>query len=159
MRKDEYLTARKELKNLCKEKQKEKAEVTMKEIRQARSEKEIWDYINKGRKLRVLTSEKVKINEWRAYFMKLLRGDGNRKISDWRWEEISEEEDEDELTDEEIRKHIRNLKKKKVTELDGIPNEAWIYMQGRTEQEWCELVKKIWKGKGIPEGSGDNFLI
>ena len=62
-----------------------------------------------------------------------------------------EEDSEQELTVEEIVGQIRNLKTQKATE-DQIPNEAWIYSTGIVTERLTEVIPKVWKGKGIPDG-------
>lgn len=42
--------------------------------------------------------------------------------------------------------------------MEGIPNEAWTCMQGRTEQELCNLMKNVWKGEGIPNDFKEGLL-
>lgn len=65
----------------------------MEEIRQVSSEKEIWGFINRGRKSRDQPSEKITLDDWRAHFIKLLKGDGNRILVTWKREEIAREEE------------------------------------------------------------------
>lgn len=60
-------------------------------------------------------------------------------LESWKPEGVINEEEEKELKEDEIKHHTRILKNGKAAGIDEIPKEAWIYMQGKTEQELCNL--------------------
>ena len=82
--KEKYLRESTEFRKICKRKQKEKAKSELEEIRKAKTEKEIWRYINKGRKQRIPISEAIGLKEWRKYFMELLNGTDRKRENMWK---------------------------------------------------------------------------
>jgi len=61
------------------------------------------------------------------------------------------EEEEDEISREEMGRVIRKLKEGKTAGGNGIVNEVWKY-GGKEIREWLwEICNKVWKGKGWPE--------
>lgn len=55
----------------------------MKEVEQAVNEREIWKIVNKGKKKKKRIEEGIKEDDWKAHFMRLLRGVKHRiKIED-----------------------------------------------------------------------------
>ena len=128
--KETYMKERAKFRRMCE--QREKAEKELEEIKRAKSEKEIWDYINRGRKKRTSASIKIKIEEWRKHFMELLNGSERKKIRGDR-EGKKKTEGEQRLRTEEIEKQMMKLKKGKATGEDNIPSEAWKYMKGETK--------------------------
>lgn len=55
------------------------------------------------------------------------------------------------MRDEEIERQIKRLKKEKTAEEDTIPNEAWIYTEGRGRGSFKKAIKKIWREGKIPK--------
>lgn len=51
------------------------------------------------------------------------------------------------MTEEEIERQIRRLKKRKAPREDNLQNEAWIYSDGATRKELKEIIKRTWKGE------------
>jgi Fic family protein len=68
------LEAKRRYRERCREKKKQKREREEKEIKEIRTEREVWKYINRERKKKEPVSEKITIQEWEEYFMKLLEG-------------------------------------------------------------------------------------
>lgn len=135
---------RAEFRRMC-EKEKE-----LKEIKRTKSEKEIWDYINRGRKERTPVSEKIKIEEWRKHFMELLNGSEckrERKEIKGDKEEKKETEGEQGHRTEEVEKQIMKLKKGKAMGEDNILSEAWKYMKRERKQKTMES-ERFGKEKG-----------
>ena len=139
---------------MCERKPRETAEKEIEKIKREKSEKEIWDYINRGRKERAPASEKIKIEKWRRHFMELLNGSESKKErKEIRADREGEKETgaEQGLRTEEIEKQVMKLKKGKATGGDNTSTEAWKYMKGETEQKIMQLVKKVWEGEGMLE--------
>lgn len=63
----------------------------------------------------------------------------------------SEERTEGEAAEEEINMIIKNLKKKKATGQDRIPNKAWTYRKEKIVKSITKCINNIQKGKKIPE--------
>ena len=57
----------------------------------------------------------------------------------------------EDMTDEEIIKQLRELKKGKAPGENGIENEAWGLMPKEIGVVMAKIMKKIWKEGGIPE--------
>lgn len=43
------------------------------------------------------------------------------------------------------------MKKKKAAGEYHIPNEVWMYSTSKIREKAIELIKKVWKGEGIPK--------
>jgi hypothetical protein len=120
-----FLEVKRRYRERCREKKKQKRERKEKEIKEIRTEREVWKYINRERKEPV--SEEITIQEWEEYFMKLLEGRKEEgKVGTQRKEKQTVTE-ETEITEEEVERHIRHLKKRKAPGWDGVQNEAWMY--------------------------------
>ena len=99
----------KEWKDLCREKEKRKKEEEETQLRNIKNEIKIWKYINKYKKKREKVANKIKKQEWRNYFRDLLNGKDVRELGEKR-QNIERDE---EVMEEEIRRAIRKVKKKK----------------------------------------------
>ncbi|KAH0813723.1 hypothetical protein GEV33_009066 [Tenebrio molitor] len=51
---------------------------------------------------------------------------------------------------EEVKRQIRNLKKKKALGRDGMQNEAWMYGTEIIVERMVELMNGVWRGEGFP---------
>jgi len=118
------------------------------ELEGVRSEGDVWKVVNKGRKRRKRVKEGIEMKEWERHFREVLGG-VERKVR--REGEERGEEEEDEISREEIGRAIRKLKEGKAAGGDGILNEIWKY-GGKEIREWLwKICNKVWKGKGWPE--------
>ncbi|KAH0811711.1 hypothetical protein GEV33_011080 [Tenebrio molitor] len=146
-----FLEAKRRYRERCREKKKQKREREEKEIKEIRTEREVWKYINRERKKKEPVSEKITIQEWEEYFMKLLEGRKEEgKVGTQRKEKQTVME-ETEITAEEVGRHIRYLKKRKAPGWDGVQNEAWMYGTERMVERMVELMNGVWRGEGFPE--------
>ncbi|XP_011862008.1 PREDICTED: uncharacterized protein LOC105558746 [Vollenhovia emeryi] len=86
--------------------------------------------------------------------------DEKKRKENERWERWAmEERSEPEISREEIRNVVRNLKNNKATGEDEIPNEAWKY-GGEKIEEWIEkMCNRIWRGEGWPEGWKEGIIV
>ena len=96
------------------------------------------------------TKEKLEI--WKEYFNKLLNTEEPRELIKKGNKEISEVAVEvEELTIEDVKKAIRNLKNNKVAGTDGIHLELIKYGGNKLLNRMYELVTQIWEEERIPE--------
>lgn len=61
--KEEYIEGKKEYRSLCERKKEERNEELIKEAREAKTQKQVWEVINKERRRRVEVNRKWQINE------------------------------------------------------------------------------------------------
>ncbi|XP_017879159.1 trichohyalin-like, partial [Ceratina calcarata] len=127
----------------------EKREKELEEIREAKTDSQIWEYINKQRKKRRGIGAEIKEEEWLDYFMKQLSGSRGRVYGERR--KVEEVESEEEITDEEIEGQIAKLKRRKAAGSDRIPAEAWILSEGKARDRIKKVIKRVWKGEGFPK--------
>ncbi|XP_068900490.1 golgin subfamily A member 6-like protein 25 [Tenebrio molitor] len=146
-----FLEAKRRYRERCREKKKQKREREEKEIKEIRTEREVWKYINRERKKKEPVSEKITIQEWEEYFMKLLEGRKEEGNVGTQRKEKQTVMEETEITAEEVGKHIRYLKKRKAPGWDGVQNEAWMYGTERMVERMVELMNGVWRGEGFPE--------
>lgn len=76
--KEEYIKGQKDYRILCEKKKKKRNEELMKEAREAKTQKQIWDVINRKRRRKVEINGKIGTGEWDNYFRELLGGSGER---------------------------------------------------------------------------------
>lgn len=147
MNREDYKEEKKGVKVFMKEKIKKKKEEEEEELRNLKSETEVWRYINKrrGRKeWKIIYPEKnyfMKSYFRKSYFMKLLEG-REKEEHDKKEEEKKPENEEEKkkeaegeskaLERKEIRRAVNSMKKRKAAGVDEIPMEAWMY----GEEEW-----------------------
>jgi hypothetical protein len=91
-------------------------------------------------------SEKITIEEWEEYFMKLLEGRKEEGEGGTQMKEKQTAPEETEITAEELERQIRNLQMRKAPVRDGVKNEAWMYGTERM----VELMNGVWRGEGFP---------
>jgi len=148
---EEYVILRREFRELCREKEAKKNKKFEEELRNVRSEAQIWKLINRGRKdIRPIEEGILHLEEWQNYFCHILEGHKKRK-EEGRKEREQEEGQEDDLRDEEIEQQIVNLKRRKAVGVDGIENEAWIYSEGQLRKKLKEMLRRVWRREGFPE--------
>lgn len=82
--------------------------------------------------------------------MRLLGGIGRKAVKGVRRGSI-EEDEEEEIEREEIRRAVRNLKEGKASEIYGIPGEVWKYGEEEMEGWIEEFCNRVWKEKNLPE--------
>jgi hypothetical protein len=100
------------------------------------------------------TKEKAEI--WKEYFDKLLNTEEPRELIKKGNKEISEVE---ELTIEDVKKAIRNLKNNKVDGTDGIYPELIKYTGNKLLNRMYELVRQIWEEERIPEEWKEKIIV
>ncbi|KYN12238.1 hypothetical protein ALC57_15590, partial [Trachymyrmex cornetzi] len=119
---------KREYKELCGNKKKEENERWERKVEGAKNEGQVWEIVNRERKKWKGINKGIEMREWEEYFKELLggvewrvvRGEGERRS---RGTEMD-------LSREEIRRVIRNLKDGNTMGMDGIPNEVWKYGGG-----------------------------
>jgi hypothetical protein len=138
-----FLEAKRRYRERCREKKKQKWEREEKEIKEIRTEREVWKYINRKRKKKESVSKEITIQEWEEYFMKLLEGRKEEGEVGTQMKEKQTAPGETEITAEEVERQIRNLKKRKAPAWDEVQNKAWMY---RTERM---VENGVWRGEGF----------
>ena len=118
-------------------------------IEKDKTGKTFWEEINRGRKNREGIDESVGDKEWKTQFEEQLGGVNERKIVGL--QVGGSEQEEREITEEDVDRAIRRLKKRKAPGLDGIPNEAWIYARDILRETVAKVLNKIWQGGVFPE--------
>ena len=113
IKKENYAKKKAEFRSLCECKKKRKKQEEKEEIRSAKNERKIWEFINKERKKKTSNNNKIKIETWREDFKNLLGG-ADEKIEGEKREMVDTEDDIIELTEEEIERQIKMLRKKEA---------------------------------------------
>ena len=103
------------------------------------------------------TEEKAEI--WKEYFDKLLNTEEPRELIKKGNKEIGEVEVEVELTIEDVKKAIRNLKNNKAAGTDGIYPELIKYRGDKLLNRMYELVRQIWEEERIPEEWKETIIV
>ena len=144
-----YIEERKKYKRFCSGKKKNEDQKYIEEIKNIKNENEAWKFINKERKRKSNINEEITTSEWKTYFCELLNGRSEKpEIETVRWEIGSEL---DEITEEEVRESVRELKRNKAAGRDEIKNEAWIYGGSMLVEKIRIVLNQVWKGKEFPE--------
>lgn len=71
---ESYLKEKGELRNMRREKERERQKVLEEEIREVKSEQDVWKFINKFRRRRKVLNSEITMEEWRDHFSNLLGG-------------------------------------------------------------------------------------
>jgi len=105
----DYRKIRREYRELCDKKKKEKNKKWEKIVMEVRRENEVWGLINRERKRRSRINEEIEMKEWKVHFLSLLGGIEERVLMGVERNRGGEEEEE-----KEIREAIRKLKERKA---------------------------------------------
>jgi hypothetical protein len=89
----------------------------------------VWRYINQERKKKESVNEKITMQEWEEYFMKLLEGREEEGEADTQMKEKQTAPEETEIT----------------AGRDGMLNEAWMYGTERMIKRMVELMNGVWR--------------
>lgn len=100
---------------------------------EARTQGQVWEIINKERKMRRRVNEEIEMSEWKRFFMELLVGVEKRVRRGIK--EGRERDEENELRKMEIERVISGLKNGKAAVVDGIASEIWKF-GGEEVREW-----------------------
>ena len=99
--------------------------------------------------------EKAEI--WREYFDKLLNTEEPRELIKKGNKENSEVEVE--LTIEDVKQSVRNLKSNKAPGADGIHLELMKYRGNKLLNRLYELVRQIWEEERVPEEWKETIIV
>lgn len=157
--KEEYVEKKKEYNRLCEEKKEREREKYIKEVKEAKTESQVWEIINRERKGKGRVDERIEMKEWKEYFVNMLGGVEERERTEVKVRKRWEEGGVEELTREEVRRMIKKLKKKKAAGIDGIPNEAWMYGGEKLEKTVWEMCNRAWKGEEIPASWREGVIV
>lgn len=78
--------------------------------------------------------------------------DVKQEVGEMEETDNTEGEEEDEITEAEVKEQIRKLKKKKAAGEDKIENEAWIYGNEKIVKRIAEFLIKYGKEKDFRRG-------
>jgi hypothetical protein len=107
-----FLDAKRRYRERCIEKKKQKKEREEKEIKEIRTEREVWEYINRERKKKESMSEEITVHTRMGRVLHETAGrEKGRKKAGTQMKEKQTAPEETEITAEEVERQIRNLKK------------------------------------------------
>jgi len=127
-------------------KRKKENERWEKEMRNIKTEQQVWEVVNRERGKRKGGGVGIEIEKWEEYFKtqfgsvewRMVKGERIRKAVDG----------EEDVKKGEVEKVLKNMKDGKSAGGDGIPAEIWKY-GGKRMKEWVfGIYKRIWKGEG-----------
>ena len=105
-------------------------------------------------------NKKEKAEIWTEYFDKLLNTEELRELIKKGNKEIIEVKVEvEELTIQDVKKAIRNLKNNKAAATDGIYLELIKYRRNKLLNRMYELVRQIWEEERIPEEWKETIIV
>lgn len=84
----------------------------------------MWEIINKKKKKRRKIDKRIEMIEWKKHFMGVIEGT-KKRMKEEKGSQGKEEEEEVEISKEELNKAIKRLKDGKATGLDEVPAEVW----------------------------------
>jgi len=128
----------------------------VKEVREAKTQKQVWEVINKERRRKVKVNKEIGMEEWDSYFRRMLGGSEFRVRREIKRtgekEGVEGEEGEEEIKFEEVDRAIRKLKKGKTAGEDGIQNEVWLWRGEGLRRALRGICSRVWSGGRYPEG-------
>ncbi|XP_071580229.1 uncharacterized protein [Temnothorax nylanderi] len=167
-----YIEEKGKLRDLQLKKQEEKRQKEEEELRKLKKETDVWKNINKKRNKKVWKKNKIGKKEWRRHFMELLGGseveeeeesrektrhqEGRKEV---KRDERIEGDEEDEITEMEIKLALKKLKLKKAAGIDEIPMEAWKYASGPLWNRLVDLLRQIWREGTIPSDWKKSIIV
>ncbi|XP_046141097.1 uncharacterized protein LOC123987674 [Osmia bicornis bicornis] len=81
----------------------------------------------------------------------LLEGKEQKDQEEERLKDTEEQQDTtDIITEQEVMRQIKKLKKRKAAGEDGLENEVWIHGGRKVLTRITTLINKVWKGEGMP---------
>jgi len=113
--------------------------------------------IIRNKKEELAMNIKEKAGMWKEYFDKLLNTEEPRELIKKGNKEIGEVEVE--LTIEDVKKAIGNLKNNKVAGTDGIYPELIKYRGNKLLNRMYELVTQTWEEERIPEERKETIIV
>jgi len=106
--------------------------------------------MNREKRRRTRINEGIEMEDWKEYFLSLLKRIEERVMGGGRNRE-GEGEEETEIDRKKIREAIIKLKNGKAIGGDGIPEETWKY-RGEALEEWIwRFCNEVWIGEGWSE--------
>lgn len=127
-------------------------------MRKAWRKGEVWEIVNRERKKRkrififfffIPSFDGVGGNEWKEHFIRLLGGVEDMVVKGMM--EKKQEDGEEALSREEIKRVLGRLKDGRAAGINGVANKVWKY-GGEEIRKWIgQFCYKIWKGEGWPE--------
>ncbi|CAD6219941.1 GSCOCG00011532001-RA-CDS, partial [Cotesia congregata] len=160
MIREDYIKEKKQNRKVCERKKEQEKQKWEDQVKNARSEEQIWKIVNEGRKKRDGINKDIKMETWDEHFKETFGGVEERRS----WEGLTEEETEEEgeLGDielEEVREVVKKLKDYKALGGDGIPNEVWRYGGEKIEAELWSICQKVWRREGWPNEWNDGIVV
>lgn len=143
-----YIRKRKEYRDTCEKKKEEYRIEERREVENIKTEEQAWKFINKRRKRRVEINTEINIEEWEKHFMEVLGGERKEE----RKEKAKRKKRNDrEISEEEVRREIKRLKRGKAAGADELRNEVWLAGGEKVEKKLKEIINKVWRGEGFPD--------
>jgi len=133
-------------------KQKEKREKKEEDLKRIGTETEIWRYINRKNEKKIWVENRIRKEEWRNHFMRLLDG-----VEVGAAIEVVETKEGEKIKETIEEEEIKRANKKNENEkgrgnmVDGIPMEAWRYAGKEKWMDLVELIRDIWKKGTLPK--------
>lgn len=134
------------------------------ELKKDKTGSKFWQIVNQNRKKREGVEESIQSEDWDSHFERQLGGRKAGRIEedqssiregyeDGSQETIEEEEANkvEEITQKEVEKVIKNLKRKKAPGPDEIGNEVWIYGKEKLLKKLTEVLNEMWVLRKTPE--------
>ncbi|XP_043266634.1 uncharacterized protein [Venturia canescens] len=140
---ERYRREKRKFRRICEEKKIEERERWEREIEEIRTEGQVWEVVNRGRRRRKGVNKKIRREEWDRYFREGLGGVTERRARLGERRREGEDEEETVITTEEVKKAIRKLKDRKAMGEDGIPNEVWKYGGERVVNSLKRMCEKV----------------
>ncbi|XP_077280504.1 uncharacterized protein LOC143907534 [Temnothorax americanus] len=154
---DSYREEKQRYKKLCERKKKREVEKWEEEVKEVRTEGQVWKVVNRERKKRRRVNEGISMQEWDGYFKELLGGVNGRVVMGTRRRERREEEEE--IRREEVWEVVKKLRERKALGSDGIPNEVWKFGREVVKEWLWEVCNRVWKGEGWPEDWREGIIV
>ncbi|XP_076291061.1 uncharacterized protein LOC143214209 [Lasioglossum baleicum] len=142
----EYRAKKMTYRLMCEGKKKEEREKWERELEGVKTERQVWNIVNRERKKRNRVYEGIKMEEWDEHFRGILGG------VEWRVRKGGEskrrEEGERDIEKWEVTRVLKGLKEKKAAGGDEIRNEVWKYGGGEVEEWLWRVCNRVWRGEG-----------
>ncbi|KAL6417577.1 hypothetical protein ACFW04_012648 [Cataglyphis niger] len=132
-----YREAKGKYKKLIEGKKKEEKKRWEREVREIKTEGQVWELVNRGRRRRRKVNEDISMEKWDGKGFRIDEGESRS----------------------EIRAVIGRLKDNKAVGADGIPSEVWKY-GGKNVEEWIwKICNRLLKGEGWIDKWNEGMIV
>lgn len=149
---ERYREGKKAFRKLCNEKKMLFIKAQEEEISKIQKENEMWGFI-RNKKKRMGIPSSISKTDWLHYFKELLGGSKEQPNLEAQANLANGtgEEENDVITECDVREAMKKLKRKKAGGEDKTVNEMYMYGNDKLVERITRILNRVWKGEKMPD--------